>query len=327
MMGLLQDGAWVDQWYDTETTGGRFDRKASQFRNWVTQDGGAGPSGIAGFKAEPGRYHLYISLACPWAHRTMIVRSLKGLENIISISVVHWYMAEHGWTFEAGDGVIPDMINNVQFLYEIYIKAQSDYSGRVTVPILWDKKNKTIVSNESSEIIRMFNSEFDQCGASTLDLYPEALRQEIDEYNERIYNNINNGVYQCGFSTTQEAYHAAVVPLFDTLDWLEDILSSKRYLAGNQITEADWRLFTTLIRFDPVYVGHFKCSLRRLIDYPNLSNYVIDLYQQPGIGATVNMEHIKNHYYESHETINPTRIVPIGPNFDYEKAHSRAQLP
>jgi putative glutathione S-transferase len=325
-MGLLQNGKWVDQWYDTKSTGGRFERKAAQFRNWITKDGTAGPTGAGGFNAEPGRYHLYVSLACPWAHRTMIFRALKGLENMISVSVVHWYMAESGWTFDAAEGVVPDTVNDAQLLHEIYTKANSDFSGRVTVPVLWDKKNKTIVSNESSEIIRMFNSEFDKFGATVADYYPEGLRQEIDAFNDRIYSTLNNGVYRCGFATTQEVYEEVLIPLFDTLDWLEDMLSSKRYLTGTQITEADWRLFTTLIRFDPVYVGHFKCNIRRIIDYPNLWNYLLDLYQQPGIADTVNMEHIKNHYYASHETINPSRIVPKGPKLNYNQTHNREKI-
>ena len=322
-MGLLQNGIWVDQWYDTKSTGGRFERKAPQFRNWITSDGTAGPTGTGDFNAEPGRYHLYVSLACPWAHRTMIFRALKGLDSMISVSVVHWYMVELGWTFDSADGVIPDTVNDAQLLHEIYTKADSNYSGRVTVPVLWDKKNKTIVSNESSEIIRMFNSSFDHIGATVADFYPEELRKEIDTLNDRVYGTLNNGVYRCGFATTQEAYDEIVIPLFDTLDWLEDILSSKRYLTGNRITEADWRLFTTLIRFDPVYVGHFKCNIRRIIDYPCLSNYLRDLYQQPGIADTVNMEHIKKHYYASHETINPSRVVPNGPHIDFLEPHNR----
>ena len=322
-MGLLQEGKWVDQWYDTKSTNGRFVRKAPQFRNWVTADGAAGPSGKGGFKAEPGRYHLYVSLACPWAHRTLIVRALKGLEKMISVSVVHWYMAENGWTFDVGDGVVPDTVNGAQFLHQVYTKAKPDYSGRVTVPVLWDKHTKTIVSNESPEIIRMFNAAFDEVGAVQGDYYPEHLRSEIDALNDRIYSTVNNGVYRCGFATTQAAYEEAITPLFDTLDWLEDILSRKRYLTGGQITEADWRLFTTLIRFDPVYVGHFKCNIRRIADYPNLSNYLRDLYQQPGIARTVNMEHIKRHYYESHTSINPSRVVPLGPDIDFSIPHNR----
>ena len=322
-MGLLQEGKWVDQWYDTKSTNGRFIRKAPQFRNWVTADGAAGPSGKGGFKAEPGRYHLYVSLACPWAHRTLIVRALKGLEKMISVSVVHWYMAENGWTFDVGDGVVPDTVNGAQFLHQVYTKAKPDYSGRVTVPVLWDRQTKTIVSNESPEIIRMFNAAFDEVGAVQGDYYPEHLRSEIDALNDRIYTTVNNGVYRCGFATTQAAYEEAITPLFDTLDWLEDILSRKRYLTGGQITEADWRLFTTLIRFDPVYVGHFKCNIRRIADYPNLSNYLRDLYQQPGIARTVNMEHIKRHYYESHTSINPSRVVPLGPDIDFSIPHNR----
>ena len=322
-MGLLQEGKWVDQWYDTKSTNGRFVRKAPQFRNWVTTDGRAGPSGKGGFKAEIGRYHLYVSLACPWAHRTLIFRALKGLEKMISVSVVHWYMAENGWTFDVGDGVAPDTVNGAQFLYQVYTQAKPDYSGRVTVPVLWDKHTKTIVSNESPEIIRMFNTAFDEVGSVQGDYYPKHLRSEIDTLNERIYTTLNNGVYRCGFATTQAAYEEAITPLFDTLDWLEDILSRKRYLTGAQITEADWRLFTTLIRFDPVYVGHFKCNIRRIADYPNLSNYLRDLYQQPGIAKTVNMEHIKRHYYESHTSINPSRIVPTGPDTDFTTPHDR----
>jgi putative glutathione S-transferase len=325
-MGLLQDGQWVDQWYDTKSTGGRFMRTTPQFRNWVTADGSAGPSGDAGFKAEADRYHLYVSLACPWAHRTLIFRALKGLEAMISVSVVHWYMADKGWTFQAGDGVVADPVNNAEYMYQIYTAAKSDYSGRVTVPVLWDKHSNTIVSNESPEIIRMFNSAFDDIGAQAGDYYPVALRSEIDSLNERIYNTVNNGVYKCGFATTQEAYEEALVPLFETLDWLDERLSSQRYLTGNTITEADWRLFTTLVRFDPVYVGHFKCNVKRIADYNNLSEYVRDLYQQPGIAATVNMQHIKHHYYGSHETINPSRVVPMGPELDFNEVHSRSRF-
>lgn len=325
-MGLLQNGQWVDQWYDTKTSGGRFVRKAPQFRSWITPDGDAGPSGDGGFAAAPGRYHLYVSLACPWAHRTLIFRALKGLEEMISISVVHWYMAEHGWTFQAGDGVVADPVNNAEFMYQVYTAAMSDYSGRVTVPVLWDKQTNTIVSNESPEIIRMFNSAFDGAGATAGDYYPEALRAEINTLNERIYDTVNNGVYKAGFATTQEAYDEAVTPLFDTLDYLEERLASKRYLTGSTITEADWRLFTTLVRFDPVYVGHFKCNIRRIADYTHLSGYVRDLYQQPGVAETVNMQHIKNHYYASHESINPARIIPAGPVVDFSLPHDRAQI-
>lgn len=325
-MGLLQEGQWVDQWYDTKASGGRFVRKAPQFRSWITADGSAGPSGDAGFKAEAGRYHLYVSLACPWAHRTLIFRALKGLEEMIPISVVHWFMADKGWTFQSGDGVVADSINNAQYMYEIYTSAMPDYSGRVTVPVLWDKKNNTIVSNESPEIIRMFNSAFDNVGAKAGDYYPENLRAEIDMLNERIYEPVNNGVYKSGFATTQEAYEEAVVPLFETLDWLDERLATQRYLTGSTITEADWRLFTTLVRFDPVYVGHFKCNIRRIVDYPHLSGYVRDLYQQPGVADTVNMTHIKNHYYASHESVNPSRVIPVGPDIDFMAAHDRARL-
>jgi putative glutathione S-transferase len=325
-MGLLQEGQWVDQWYDTKETGGRFVRKAPQFRNWITPDGSAGPSGQAGFKAEADRYHLYVSLACPWAHRTLIFRTLKGLEKMISISVVHWYMADKGWTFEPGDGVVADTVNGSKHMYEVYTAAMSDYSGRVTVPVLWDKKTKTIVSNESPEIIRMFNSAFDGIGAKSGDYYPEQKHVEIDALNDRIYDTVNNGVYKAGFATTQTAYEEAVIPLFETLDWLDARLASQRYLTGATITEADWRLFTTLVRFDPVYVGHFKCNIRRIDDYPNLSGYVRDLYQQPNVASTVNLEHIKNHYYASHETINPYRVIPNGPAIDFTSPHGREKL-
>lgn len=325
-MGLLQDGKWVDQWYDTAETKGRFVRKDAQFRNWVTPDGAPGPSGTGGFKAEPNRYHLYVSHACPWAHRAMIFRALKGLEEMISHSVVHWYMADKGWTFADGDGVVPDPVNNAGFLHQVYTAADPNFSGRVTVPVLWDKQTATIVSNESSEIIRMFNSAFDGVGATPGDYYPAELRDEIEALNARIYDTLNNGVYKCGFATTQAAYEEAVVPLFGTLDFLEDRLATRRYLTGPAVTEADWRLFTTLVRFDPVYVGHFKCNIRRIADYPNLSGYVRDLYQHPGVAETVHMDHIKSHYYGSHESINPTRIVPVGPDIDYNASHDRKNL-
>ena len=325
-MGLLQEGQWVDQWYNTQETGGQFVRRAPKFRSWITADGAPGPSGEGGFRAQVDRYHLYVSLACPWAHRTLIFRMLKGLEDMISVSVVHWYMAENGWSFQQCEGAIPDSVNGADYLYQVYTAAMSDYSGRVTVPVLWDKKTKTIVSNESSEIIRMLNTAFDEIGAKPGDFYPEPLRAEIDALNERIYDTVNNGVYKAGFATTQEAYEETMVPLFDTLDWLEQHLSRQRYLVGNTITETDWRLFTTLVRFDPVYVGHFKCNIRRIADYPNLSGYVCDLYQQPGVAATVDMQHIKNHYYASHETVNPSRVIPVGPQIDYTSPHDRAKL-
>ena len=323
-MGLLIDGKWHDQWYDTEANEGRFERDISRFRNWVTVDGSAGPSGTDGFKAEPNRYHLYVSLACPWAHRTLIFRKLKGLEDMITVSVVHPLMHENGWTFAEGEGVISDPIHNAKYMHEVYTAAKSDYSGRVTVPVLWDKKKNTIVSNESSEIIRMFNSAFDEVGANKeVNLLPEALRSEIDELNDFVYPNINNGVYKTGFATTQEAYDEAVIDLFKALDIIEARLESNRYLTGDTITEADWRLFTTLVRFDPVYVGHFKCNIRRIVDYPNLWGYTRDLYQVPGVAETVNMDHIKTHYYGSHDTINPTLIVPRGPELDFMAPHGR----
>jgi glutathionyl-hydroquinone reductase len=325
-MGILIDGQWQDIWYPTDETKGRFVRSAAQFRNWITADGTAGPSGRAGFKAEVNRYHLYVSYACPWANRTLIFRKIKGLEKMISLSVVHWHMAEEGWTFDDGEGVIVDPIFNAPYLRDIYLKANNIYSGRVTVPVLWDKKTNTIVSNESSEIIRMFNSAFDDLGAAEGDYYPENLRKDIEVLNTRIYDTINNGVYKAGFATTQEAYEEAVIPLFETLDWLEQRLLTRRYLIGNHITEADWRLFTTLIRFDPVYVGHFKCNLKRLADYPNLWAYTRDLYQQPGIAETINMIHIKNHYYGSHASINPSGVVPLGPALNFDSPHFRENL-
>ncbi|WP_198331147.1 glutathione S-transferase family protein [Psychrobacter aquimaris] len=325
-MGLLVDGKWQDKWYDTEENGGRFEREDAGFRNWVTVDGSAGPTGVGGFQAEADRYHLYVSLACPWAHRTLVYRKLKGLEDIIPISVVHPFMGEHGWTFAEGKGVIADPLIHADYAYELYIKAKPNYTGRVTVPILWDKKTNTIVSNESSEIIRMFNSAFDEVGALAGDFSPASLLPEIDDINAFVYTTINNGVYKAGFSTTQEAYEEAVIELFAALDTLEARLADKRYLTGSTITEADWRLFTTLVRFDAVYVGHFKCNLRRIIDYPNLWGYLRDLYQVPGIAETVNMGHIKQHYYTSHANINPTRIIPIGPAIDFTTAHNRDQL-
>lgn len=322
-MGLLVDGKWHDVWYSTEETGGRFERSQSQFRNWITVDGAPGPSGKGGFEAEPGRYHLYVSLACPWAHRTLIFRKLKRLEDAISISVVHHHLGKDGWTFLAEDGGTGDHLYGLNFLHQIYTKADPAYSGRVTVPVLWDKQLQTIVSNESAEIIRMLNSAFDEWGDASLDFYPEALRDEIDALNAMIYPAVNNGVYRAGFATSQEAYEEAFEDVFATLDTLEQRLSKQRYLTGSRITEADWRLFTTLLRFDPVYVGHFKCNLRRLADYPNLSNYVRDLYQIPRVAETVDVEHIKKHYYGSHGTINPTLIVPKGPEIDYGAPHDR----
>ena len=325
-MGLLVDGEWRDQWYDTKATGGRFKRDISRFRNWVTADGRAGPTGASGFEARPDRYHLYVSYACPWAHRTLIFRKLKGLEDMIPVSVVHWYMAENGWTFADGDGVVPDPIHGADYMYQVYQAADASYTGRVTVPVLWDKEKQTIVSNESADIIRMLNSAFDGIGATEGDYYPEPLREEIDEINARVYSTVNNGVYKAGFATSQEAYEEAVEPLFESLEWLDGRLSTQRYLLGDRITEADWRLFTTLLRFDPVYVGHFKCNRRRIVDFENLWPYVRDLYQVPGVADTVHMDHIKSHYYGSHDTINPTRIVPVGPDIDYSEPHGRDAL-
>lgn len=325
-MGLLVEGKWKNEWYETKSTGGRFERKAPSFRHWVTKDGSAGISGVGGFKAEPNRYHLYVSLACPWAHRTIIYRKLKGLEGMISMSIVNAFMGDEGWTFAPGEGVVTDPILNAMNVHEIYTAAQADYTGRVTVPILWDKKTNTIVSNESPEIIRMFNSAFDDVGALPGDFSPPALLAEIDELNEFIYPTINNGVYRAGFATTQEAYEEAVTEVFSALDTLELRLEDSRYLTGNTITEADWRLFTTLVRFDAVYVGHFKCNLRRIVDYPNIWGYLRDLYQVPGIEETVAMDYIKAHYYGSHETINPTRVIPAGPDIDFHMPHGREQL-
>ncbi len=322
-MGKLVEGVWHDVWYDTQAQGGKFVRRDAGFRNWITVDGSPGPSGVGGFAAAAGRYHLYVSHACPWAHRTLILRKLKGLEEMISLSVVHWHMAERGWTFAACEGSLPDHVNQADYLYEIYLKARPGYSGRVTVPVLWDKQTRRIVSNESSEIIRMFNAAFDGIGALPGDYYPAPLRPEIEALNARIYSTLNNGVYKCGFATSQTAYEEALAPLFETLDWLEARLSGQRYLLGAAPNEADWRLFTTLIRFDPVYVGHFKCNLRRLVDYPNLWGYVRDLYQRPGIADTVHFDHIKNHYYISHTTLNPAAIVPAGPRIDFDAAHQR----
>ncbi|MEM7704368.1 MAG: glutathione S-transferase family protein [Pseudomonadota bacterium] len=326
-MGLLVDGEWKDQWYDTESTGGRFKRQEQAFRSWITADGSPGPSGEGGYAAAPDRYHLYVGLACPWAHRTLIMRALKGLEDFLPYSVVHWHMADSGWTFAEGEGVVADPINGAEFLHQVYTAADSDFTGRVTVPILWDKQTGSIVSNESSEIIRILNTAFDDLGAAAGDYYPEEHRSEIDQINERVYATLNNGVYKSGFATTQEAYEENVFPLFETLDWLEELLANRRYLVGSRFTEADIRLFTTLIRFDPVYVGHFKCNLRRLIDYPNLWAYTREIFQHPKIRPTVNFEHIKKHYYVSHPSVNPTRIVPAGPTLVYDEPHNRERLP
>jgi len=316
-MGLLVEGKWTDQWYETASTGGKFVRSDAQFRDRVSADGSSG------FKAESGRYHLYVSYACPWAHRTLIYRKLKGLEDHISVSVVNPLMLEHGWTFEPADGVVPDPINRAQYLHQVYTAARPDYSGRVTVPVLWDTQTETIVNNESSEIIRMFDWQFDGVGASGPRFCPPELESDIDAINAFVYDTVNNGVYKSGFATTQAAYEEAVTALFGALDQLELRLSGNRYLVGDTLTEADWRLFTTLVRFDPVYVGHFKCNIRRLIDYPNLWAYTRELHQVPGVAQTVHMDHIKNHYYGSHGTINPTGVVPAGPEIDFTRPHNR----
>ncbi|HJR69115.1 MAG TPA: glutathione S-transferase family protein [Gammaproteobacteria bacterium] len=325
-MGLLVDGQWHDVWYDTKASQGRFVRTESQFRNWVTADGSPGPSGRAGFRAEAGRYHLYVAFACPWAHRTLIMRKLKGLDALIGVSAVNSYMGEHGWTFAPGPETIPDSVNNVTRLYELYTLADPHYSGRATIPILWDEVERTIVSNESAEIVRMLNSAFDKVGANGNDYYPAPLRVEIDEWNAFVYPNLNNGVYRAGFATTQEAYEEAATAVFAALDKVEARLATHRYLTGSQLTEADVRLFTTLIRFDPVYHGHFKCNLRRIVDYPNLWGFVRDVYQIPGVAETVHVDFIKSHYYRSHPTVNPSRIVPIGPSLDYSAPHGREHL-
>jgi putative glutathione S-transferase len=320
-LGALVEGIWQDQPHNI--VGGRFLRRESQFRSWVTADGAPGPSGEGGFRAAPGRYHLYVSLSCPWAHRTFLFRKLKGLEGIVSASVSNWDNLAEGWTFAPGPGVIPDTVNGARYLHEVYTKAQPTYTGRVTVPVLWDRERKTIVNNESSEIIRMFNSAFDGVGAAPGDYYPVELRPEIDAVNKRVYETLNNGVYRCGFATSQEAYDEAVVPLFETLDWMEERLAKRRYLCGDRLTEADWRAFTTLVRFDPVYYSHFKCNLRRLTDYPNLWAYTRDLYQHPGVAETVDFDHIKRHYYGSQRRVNPTGIVPRGPILDFRAPHGR----
>jgi len=326
-MGLLVDGKWVNQWYDTKSTGGAFKRTEAQFRNWITADGRPGPSGEGGFEAASGRYHLYISNACPWAHRTMIFRKLKELEDHISVDVVHPDMLDKGWTFERDDrGATGDSLFDYDYAHQVYTRVDPNVTTRVTVPILFDKERDTIVSNESSEIIRMFNSAFDGVTSNTADFWPMALRGEIEHVNARIYDTVNNGVYKAGFATTQSAYEAAVIPLFQSLDWLEERLSAHRYLMGDQITEADWRLFTTLVRFDPVYHLHFKCNRRRIVDYPNLWAYVRELYQWPGVAETVNFDHITRHYHYSHESINPHRIVPVGPALDFDAPHGRAAL-
>ena len=323
-MGLLVDGVWHDTWYDTKSAGGKFERSQAKFRNWITADGSAGPSGISGFKAETGRYHMYVSDACPWAHRALIFRQIKGLSDHITISTVHPDMLSDGWSFEKDEyGATGDTLFDLQFARDIYTRADATFSGRVTVPILWDKQQNTIVSNESSEIIRMFNTAFNDVTGNTVDLWPQHMHNDIEVVNARIYDTLNNGVYRCGFATSQAAYDEAVHPLFDTLDWIEDRLSTKRYLLGDRLTEADWRLFTTLIRFDAVYHLHFKCNKKRIVDYPNLWAYTRELYQVEGVAETVNLNHIVRHYHYSHESINPNRIIPINPTLDLMAPHGR----
>lgn len=322
----LVGGSWQQLTNDTRSDGGRFQRQDSAFRNWITADGHPGPTGEGGFVAEAGRYHLYASLACPWAHRALIMRKLKGLEEMISVSFVNSYMGPEGWTFKSSLQMTGDTVNGATRLHEIYTLADPQYSGPATVPFLWDKQRKTIVSNESAEIMRMFNGAFDGVGATPADFYPEPLRVEIDALNELVYAAVNNGVYRTGFATTQEAYDEAVTDLFAALDWLDERLSVRRYLTGGTITEADWRLFTTLVRFDAVYHGHFKCNIRRISDYPSLSGYVRDLYQVPGVAGTIDIEHVKEHFYISHDWINPNGIVPKGPTIDFTKPHGRDQL-
>jgi len=323
-MGLLVDGVWQDD--VSRTKDGHFVRPATQFRNWVTPDGSAGPTGEAGFKAEPGRYHLYVSLACPWAHRTVIFRKLKALENVISMSVVSPEMGRDGWTFDKPAGSTGDAVNGKAKLSEVYLVAAPRYTGRVSVPVLWDKERRTIVNNESSEIIRMLNAAFDAFTNVRTDFYPTELRAEVDRLNDLIYPNVNNGVYRTGFATSQGAYEQAFRNLFDTLDEMEQLLSQRRYLAGPQVTEADWRFFCTLIRFDAVYYSHFKCNWRHIYEYPNLSNYLRDLYQVPGVAETVDLGQIKHHYYWSQRQVNPTGIVPLGPQLDFAAPHDRARL-
>ncbi|ARU54623.1 glutathione transferase [Oleiphilus messinensis] len=324
-MGLLVQGKWQDKWYNTGSDGD-FKREAAQLRNWITADGSAGPSGQAGFQAESGRYHLYVSLACPWAHRTLIFRKLKGLESHIGVSVVSTDMLDQGWSFDSQTGSTGDSLYGLHHLHELYTRNQSNYSGRVTVPVLWDKTRETIVNNESSEIIRMFNSAFNHITGNHDDYYPESHRTAIDAVNDDVYSNINNGVYRCGFATSQTAYEQAYTNLFAALARMEHRLGQHRYLTGDQITEADWRLFTTLIRFDSVYYGHFKCNQAQIESYPNLSHYLRELYQWSGVSDTIDFDQIKRHYYFSHTTINPTQIVPLGPRLDYQRPHNRETL-
>lgn len=325
-MGQLIEGVWHDTWYDTKSTGGRFKRSEAIFRNWVTADGAAGPHGKGGFKAEAGRYHLYVSLACPWAHRTLLMRQLKGLEEMISVSVVHPLMLENGWSFDEDfPAATGDSLYQNEYLYQLYLHAEPTYTGRVTVPVLWDKQQHTIVSNESADIIRMLNSAFDGVGARAGDYYPADLQAQIDELNGWIYDTVNNGVYKSGFATSQPAYDEAVTALFASLERLEQILGQKRYLTGDRLTEADLRLWTTLVRFDPVYVTHFKCDRHRISDYLNLNGFLREIYQLPGIAETVDLAHIRHHYYRSHKTINPSGVISLGPAFNWDEPHGRDQ--
>ncbi|WP_374763015.1 glutathione S-transferase family protein [Yunchengibacter salinarum] len=326
-MGLLIDGKWHDKWYDTKSTGGRFKRESSQFRNWITPDGSPGPTGVGGFPARAGRYHLVVANACPWAHRTLVMRAFKGLEDMISVSVVSPIMLEEGWTYDESEGSTGDPLYGLKRHYELYQKADPHYTGRVTVPVLWDKERETIVSNESADIIRMLNTAFDDLGAKPGDYAPETYKDEIEAINERVYHTVNNGVYKAGFATTQKAYEEAVYPLFESLDWLESLLAERRYLAGDRLTEADIRLWTTLVRFDPVYFGHFKCNIKMLKDHPNLWNFTKEIHQMPGVAETVNMDHIQRHYYASHRTINPTGVVPVGRGAPLDTPHDRDRLP
>lgn len=324
-MGMLVEGVWQDKWYDTKSSGGKFERSAAAFRNWITSDGSAGPTGEAGFPAESGRYHLYVSYACPWAHRALIFRVLKGLEKHIGLSVVHPDMLGNGWTFDTRfPGATGDLLFGLPFARDIYTKAAPKFSGRVTVPILWDTQNNTIVSNESSDIIRIFNAAFNEITRNLDDYWPEPRRDQIETINERIYETINNGVYKAGFATSQSAYDEAVNALFASLDWVEQILTTNRYLTGDDITEADWRLFTTLVRFDQVYHTHFKCNYKRIVDFPNLWNYTRELYQVSGVADTVHFDHIVRHYHYSHDTINPHRIIPINPPLALDEPHERS---
>ncbi|MGM0783707.1 MAG: glutathione S-transferase family protein [Pseudomonadota bacterium] len=326
-MGLLIDGVWHDQWYDTDKHGGEFVRESAQLRDWITPDGSVGPGGEPGLPAEVGRYHLYVSLACPWAHRALVMRRLKGLDEVIGVSHVSPLMLDQGWTYHEAEGSSGDPVNGVAYHRELYTLTDPHYTGRVTVPVLWDKRESRVVNNESADIVRIFNGAFDELTGNRLDFYPKALRETIDAVNADVYDNVNNGVYKAGFATRQAVYEKHVTALFEALDRLEARLAEHRYLAGEWLTEADIRLFTTLVRFDAVYHGHFKCNVRRLEDYPNLSNYLRELYQWPGVKATVNFEHIKRHYYYSHDTINPTRIVPVGPRLELERPHDRERLP